>query len=106
MHIASNIFENADLVSLIMMNSSFLRYPPLTGGMIATSSPACTIPSPISTYSRFTATATEDKIFFCFNFGCKVSSVSNNCAIDISAASSVKVISSEVLPVASFAEAK
>lgn len=46
-----------------------VSYPPLTGGMIATSLFGEMVPVSKSTYSKFIATATADRIFFCASLG-------------------------------------
>ena len=84
-------------------------YPPLTGGMIATSSSGLILPFENSTYCRFTATATDDRIFFSLSFGWRASNILNNSWTDNDVSDSVasgKGMISVETPVASFADAK
>jgi hypothetical protein len=76
--------------------------------MIATSSPGFILPSDMSMYSRFIAIAADDRIFFCFSFGCRDSRIAKNSEMGIDSRSegSGNGIDSFVSPVASFAEAK
>ena len=82
-------------------------YPPLTGGMIATSSPAEIVPVSRSIYSRFMATATDERIFFCASLGCSCSRRwKKSLIVRLHFDGSGKVMVSVERPVASFAEAK
>ena len=81
-------------------------YPPLTGGIKATSSPAFIFPFSSSTYSKFTATAIDDKIFFSLSFECRDSRMSKSSEMEIESVDSGNRIFSLVIPVASFTDAK
>lgn len=83
-----------------------ILYPPLTGGIIATSSPGLICPSCISTYSRFTAMATDDSIFLSFNLECLDSRIRKSSSIEIEADDSGNGMFSVDSPAASFADAK
>jgi len=73
---------------------------------MATSSPGLIFPSANSTYTRFTATLTEDRIFLSFNFACRDSRIWNSSGIESEVDSSGKGRFSAINPVASFADAK
>jgi len=73
---------------------------------MATSSPGLIFPSANSTYTRFTATLTDDRIFFSFSFACRNSRIWNSAGIDRELDSSGKGIFSVANPAASFADAK
>ena len=81
-------------------------YPPLTGGIMATSSPAFIFPFSISTYSRFTAIATDDKSFLSLSFEWRDSRIVMSSEMDIELVDSGIGIFSAVIPVASLTDAK
>lgn len=83
-----------------------MNYPPLTGGMMATSSPGLIFPSANSTYSRFIATLTDDRIFLSFSFACRDSRIWNSSGIESEVDSTGNWTFSVANPVASFADAK
>lgn len=81
-------------------------YPPLTGGMMATSSPGFTVPVEMSTYSKLTATATDERIFFSFSLECRDSKIWNKSWIESDSDDPGKGMFSVLIPVASLADAK
>ena len=82
-------------------------YPPLTGGMIATSSLGEMVAVSRSIYSRFIATATAERIFFCASLGCLCSrSAKKSLMVRVDSEGSGRAIVSADRPVASFADAK
>jgi hypothetical protein len=74
--------------------------------MIATSSPGFTVPTEASTYSRLTATATDERIFFSFSLECRDSRIWNKSLIESDSDASGKGMFSVLIPVASLADAK
>jgi hypothetical protein len=82
-------------------------YPPLTGGMIATSSLGEMVAVSRSMYSRFIATATAERIFFCASLGCFCSrSAKKSLIVRVDLEGSGNAIVSVDRPVVSFADAK